>query len=245
LCTLFALTAAQASGGSAGPVLLGRLASALFELDRWVPQHQDDLRDAARDRAVGQVEVPGLPVVVSIPLTVASEGDPAQVEAAIASAAGERLWREGRSAFAGDDGPGGDISLTSPVRWTISLLKQDRHAPWLIAAAAGMVTALALALLTLFTSIGGFAGVSRGLLVAGLLYGAACGAGWLAMQGLARAASSPLDIEIARIVRDCAWIGLRAGFATALIGLAALVAAWTGQRDRRYQEWPSALDEPA
>jgi hypothetical protein len=224
-------------------VLLGRLASALFELDRWIPEHEDDIRDAARDRTVGDVQVEDLPVQVSIPLPVATGGDVAQIEAAIASASGDRLWREGRSAFAAN-GAGGDISLTSPVRWTISLLKQDRHDPWLVMTASGALAALVFALLTLFTA-GGFARVGRSLLLAGLLYGGGCGGLWLLMQALSGAASSPVDVEVARIVRDCAWIGLRAGFATALIGLAGLVAAWTTQRDGRYQEWPGALDEPA
>ncbi|HXH22115.1 MAG TPA: hypothetical protein VNN10_08800 [Dehalococcoidia bacterium] len=246
MVTIFFLTLAQASGARAGPVLLGRLASAMVELDRWAPRHSDDLAEAARDRTRPQVAVEGLPLRLSIPTSVAASGDPEAIRDAIMSAAGQSLWRDGRAAFVDDEGVvAGDISITSPVRWTITTLKQDRNDFWLVATAAAGVASLAIGLLTLFAAPGGFAVVARGALGAGVLCVLAFGAIWALMQALAGAAMAPADIELARIGRDWAWMGLRAGFATGLVGLAGQVAVWTAQRERRYERWPRAADEPA
>ena len=244
--TLFALTGAQATGETAGPVLLGRLAATLFELPRWTPAHREDLQAAALARTTGPVQVEGLPVAVQVPAATALSGDDGQLEAAIAAAAGRRLWDEGRLAFADGKGATGDISLSSPVRWAIGLLEREDHVAWQISLFVALAASSALGLLVTFTSEGGIASMLRCTAFGAAGFALASSALWLVAEVLSGGFSTPVDAEVARIVRDCAWMGLRAGVAVGFVSAAGLlVVRATGQRDNRYAEWPGAVDEPA
>ncbi len=244
--TLVCLSGMQATGATAGPVLLGRLASAMFEIDRWTPGHLEDIEAASRDRARGTVEVEGLPIDLSIPVSVAQTGDEAAVRASISAAAGLRLYDAGRDALVAGAGPGGSISITEPVRWALDLLKRDTHAIWRAAFIVALVAAAGSGLLVLLASSAGPNGLLRGAALGAGLFCVASLTLWLLAQAAAGRSSTPLSQELARVVKDCALIGLRAGLAVTVSSLAALVLIrFIKLPERRYSEWPAALDEPA
>jgi hypothetical protein len=191
----------------------------LFELDRWVPQHREELEVLANDRGRGSVDVGGLPIAVSVPAGAVLAGDDGVLAGAIADTAGTRLYTEGRTAFAGEDG-GGAISVTEPARWAVSLLGSDAHQFWQIALAASALAlglAVGVVVLTTTASIGGLV---RPLLFGSVAFVVACGLFWALALIAAQGVSSPVDGEIGRIVRDACWIGLRAGLASTAVALA-------------------------
>lgn len=244
--TLGALTGLQATGSIAGPRLLGRLAAALFELDRWTPAHIEDIQAAARGRIRGPVEVTGLPVRVAVPLNAASDGDADSLQEALASAAGRELYEHGQDAFLDGEDAAGGLAVTDPVRWAIGLLEREDHQWWKIAAAVGVIGVMLSTGLVLLASPAGVTSLLGATLVGGLGFAMASLAGWLLMQLAADAATSPMNKELASIAGDCAWLGFRLGAATGLAGLALLLMLQLfGQQSRRYANWSGHLDEAA
>jgi hypothetical protein len=239
---LGALCAFQVTGPTAAPRLLGRLAAALFELDRWTPQHREELGTVAADRTRGLVEVKGLPVEVSVPPADVLSADGSALGRAIATAAGERLYDEGRGAFTG----GGDISMTSPERWAISMLDKSSHDAWRAGLAAASVMALAAFALCALTSASGLAGALRAATVGAAAFAAVAAASWLVAGLGARIPDAPADSELMRMLRDCAWLGLRNGLALTAAGAALVLALRVLQQPGpALEEWPAAFDEPA
>ncbi len=243
--SLCALTGAQATSATAGPRLLGRLASAMFELDRWAPAHREDLRAAAKDRVRGQVDVTGIPVPVSIPTAAVLSSSDDALPDAIAGAAGARLYQEGRSAFVDGEGGTGDISVTQPARWAIALLGHDNEALWRAALLASIVSSVVFATLVLFASPAGPANVFRLSAIAGFAFLLPSLAAWFVGRLAATSLSSPVDAELARMAHDVAWMAVRdalaVGFASVVL---VLLLRFAGQPGRSYADWPGPLDEP-
>jgi hypothetical protein len=242
---LGALCGFQATGATAAPRLLGRLTAALFELDRWTPQHREELRTIAANRTRGPVDVKGLPVAVSVAPADVLSADGSTLARAIAAAAGERLYADGASAFAGPDG-GGNFSMTSPERWAIALLDKSSHAFWQAGLAAAAVLALAALGLCALTSASGLAGALRTAASGAAAFAALAAVFWAGAglgAGIPKAAA---DRELLRMLRDCAWLGLRNGLALTAAGAAlVLMLRTTQQTGAGVQEWSAALDEPA
>ncbi len=241
---LLALTGSQATGASAGPRLLGRLAAALFELDRWTPQHKEELQTVARERIRGPVDVQGLPIRISV-ASGAALGSDDELATAIAAAAGEALYWQGRSAFVDGDTVAGDISITRPVRWAIDLLRSSHHRAWQgLLFVTAMLSACAL-LLMLAASTSGLDGAIRAITRGGSAYSLAMALLWASCAAGAGRLSGP-DREVARMLGSCASMGLLDGIAISIGCLAALVALRQfRQAGGRLREWPAALDEPA
>jgi hypothetical protein len=132
------------------------------------------------------------------------------------------------------------------VRWVIGLLEREDHAAWEIALLVALAASVTLGLVVTFTSERGIASVLRCVASGAAGWGLASGALWMLAHVLSRGLSTPVDAEVTRILRDCAWMGLRAGVAVGFASAAGLLLIRaTGQRDNRYAEWPGAVDEPA
>jgi hypothetical protein len=242
--TLIALTGAQSTGATAGPRLLGRLAAALFELDRWVPAHAEDIAAAARDRTRGLVGVDGLPVRVLVTQAAAS-ADGEELGAAIADAAGQRLYSEGRVAFVDGEGANGDISLTQPTRWAIALLEQEEHSKWQFLLYSSALSTLALFGLVSVTSLGGVGMALRTVAIAsGIATVLAIGA-WLLCEAVARITASPPNAETARLLASCLRLGLQDAVVVGLgAGIINFALRSLTPQPRPLRQWP-AVDEPA
>jgi hypothetical protein len=243
--TLGTLTGAQATGATVGPRLLGRLAAALFELDRWTPQHQEELQTVAQERTRGQVEVNGLPVHAAVsPAAVLGNAD--SLANSIAAAAGEELYTYGRVAFVDGEGAQGDISITKPVRWAIALLEQEEHQSWQVALAVSAGLTLAAFVLVAVTSWSGLAGAVRTVTVGSAIFTLVSTLIWVVCQIASHAILSAPDSEVARMLGDCARLGLQDGVTVGVAGvLLNLVLRQLAQQGSHYEKWPAALDEPA
>lgn len=242
--TLAALTGAQATGGTAGPRLLGRLAGALMEVERWVPAHREDLQAAARDRTRGAVEVEGLPLGVTIPAGIAIGGDATAVGDAIAAAAGRQLYDRGRAAFVDDQDGSGDISVTEPVRWAITLLQRDGHLIWVAGLVMGLVVSAVLALYVA-ASTAGLLNAPRLVSFGAFAFLLAGGGFWGLCRLAADSASAPVDSELIRILGDCAWMGVRNATAVSAASVALLLLLRLPPSAHPYAERHDPLDEPA
>jgi hypothetical protein len=235
--TLFALAGYQVTSPEPGTRLLGRLAAALVELDRWTPVHREDVQLAARDRPQESVLVDDLPVDVVLPSAAVLEADDSAMAALLRQAMGRRLYREGHSVMRDDEGAN-HLDITEPVRWTVSLLGSDMHGFWRVALVVTGAATLGLLVIIVTSGRSPFPP-----LVAGALLGAA-GAlcVWLIAGVAGRTFDGAIDRETALILQDGAWLGLRNSVAASVIALG-LLYLWRTliePRQNRGQEtyWP-------
>src|SRR6187402_1511573 len=94
MATIFSLAAYQVTTEGAATRLLSRLAASMFEVDRWLPAHQDDLELVARDRPDSFVRV-DLPIAVNLPARAVIDADTRQLRSRIVSEMGSILYRRG------------------------------------------------------------------------------------------------------------------------------------------------------
>jgi hypothetical protein len=213
--TLFFLTSLagyQVTGATAGPRLLGRLGAALIELDRWLPAHLEDIRSSGQARASGAFRPNDLPIEVTLAAGEAVNAEAATLQRRLVQGIGDSLYRNGELAFHDQEGNPGHLAVNEPARWTLALLDQDAHSVWRLLLPASLVL-LGLAIA---------AQVMQGhnplpaLAAAGIIGSAIALANGLLGEVLSRAAVSPIDREIALILRDGAWLTLRDCVALAL-----------------------------
>jgi hypothetical protein len=242
---LLAFAGYQVTGETAGPRLLGRLASSLVELDRWVPAHRDDMQLVARDRPDENILIDDLPVDVLLPSdAVLAVGDrDAELSVLLRDAMGRRLYTEGRGVLQDESGVT-HLGVTEPVRWSVSLLSADTHGTWRLA----LIASTLLTLLFVVSFV-----VSKRSPVAPLLTGAVLAVvvsffGWLVGSSAGSWFASSVDKEVVLILRDGAWLALRNSLAVAAMLLAllflqrALLAPRVRDDDGMY--WPESYDEP-
>jgi hypothetical protein len=246
---LFSFSGYQLTGETAGTRLLGRLASSLVELERWVPTHRDDMQLLARDRPGENVLIDDLPIDVLLPseAVVAVGEDDTALTLLLRESMGRRLYAEGHGALQDEEG-GTHLGVTEPVRWTISLLDSGTHATWRLALMASALLTAVFAASFLVTRRSPLASMAAGAGIAVVVAFLA----WLAARVIGSSFDSALDREIALILRDGAWLGLRNSLAAAAILLAllylynALVAPRLRREDEYY--WPESEefydDEP-
>ena len=213
---LFALAGYQVTSETAATRLLGRLAAVIVELDRWLPAHAADLRLEAADATTDTVRPAGFPVSITLPAADVTAADDAALRRLIVDASGAALNGDGLAAFRDAEGRGGSLGLDEPVRWTVALLDDGAHSFWR--------AALLLALVALLGATAAVLMNGRSPVVP-FVFGAAAAlaasfAVWLLSLGANEAFTSAVDREIALIVRDGAWIGLRNGLAVAGAALA-------------------------
>ncbi len=241
--TLLAFAGYQVTGEEGATKLLGRLAAALVELDRWVPSHREDIQLLAKDRPQESVLIDDLPVDVVLPSAAVLEADNEGIRDLLRAAMGRRLYEEGRGTLQ-DEAGGTHLPVTEPVRWTVSLLGSGAHGFWRIATmATGLATLGLLASLVM----------SRRSPMMPLLAGAigaavAAFSVWLVAGGAGSMFDSAVDKEIMLILRDGAWLGLRNSLAVAAISLAvlylwrALMAPRLTRDDEPY--WAESGEQP-
>ncbi len=215
---LFSLSGYQVTSETASGRLLGRLAAAVIELDRWLPAHDEDLRLLAAEARGGSVRPAGLPVPIALPADAVAASDAKGLRAMIVEATGAALRRDGLAAFRDDAGAGGSLGV-EPVRWTVALLGESAHAFWGAALLLSVVALVGFAAALLLEG----RPLLGPLALGGGLAAAAAFAAWLLALAADQAFASAIDSEIALILRNGAWIGLRNGLAVGGAGLALLL----------------------
>ena len=212
---LFCLAGFQVTNETAGHRLLGRVGAALIELDRWLPAHHDDIELLSRDRPDAPLTLPDLPIDVTISPVTAVDATDESLRVAITRAMGEKLYSDGSDAVHDEEGKS-HLGVAEPVRWTINLLGDSAHSFW---RSALILTGLILLVLcagllwtrqspVLAVAIGGGIAAGFSLLV------------WVIAEVLQSVIDGAMDKEIALVLRDGAWLGLRNGLAVLAIGLA-------------------------
>jgi hypothetical protein len=229
---LFTLAGYQVTTVTAGVRLEGRLGAALIELDRWLPAHREDLNLLSRDRPTAPLVLPDVPIEVSIPADQIANASDAALEAEIRRAMGEVLYQQGSGAVHDEQGKT-HLSVTDPVRWAINLTGEGAHSFWRTVLLITTVLLLAVCAGQLY---------GRHSPLPGLAVGGGVAAGgalivWLAAHALNSALDSAVDKEIALVLRDGAWLGLRNGLAVVAIALSALYLLGVVARRDGHEGW--------
>jgi hypothetical protein len=212
---LFCLAGFQVTNETAGQRLLGRVGAALIELDRWLPAHHDDIELLSRDRPDAPLTLPDLPVDVTISPSAAIDASDESLRMVITRAMGEKLYSDGSGAVHDEEGKS-HLGVAEPVRWTINLLGDSAHSFWRSALILTGLILLVLCAGLLWTrqspvvaiAVGGGIAAAFSLIV------------WLIAEALQSVIDGAMDKEIALVMRDGAWLGLRNGLAVLAIGLA-------------------------
>lgn len=233
---MFCLSLFQITGAVAAPRLLGRLAAASIELDRWLPAHLDDIESSARERPRASIEVTGLPITVFVPATSVMLDGGAHLQAAIETAMGSEVYRNGEAAFHGDGG----LSVTEPSRWTIELLGPSLHKVWEFLSLAFLAALVIQATLTAVIAEGArLPGVLKPIAAGGAITLVLSAVLWVAFRAGALLTGASVNGEVLLIGRDAAGISLRDGLAVglgagAVLMLLRIAAAYgvAGQTDR-------------
>jgi hypothetical protein len=234
---LVTLSLAQASEEAAAKRSLARSVAILAEVDAFLEDRLDALRQEAEASENGLVEISDFPVVIVVPADGLLNEDEAAVRALLLRAAADRIYEEGPSAFRDD--ASGDPSLVSRERAideSMDLFRPDTHdALFLVAAiSAGVTVVLALALLLVSPLHRGLvlvgmsvaAGTIPVLLVSGLL--------WLAARSGADGSGDYLAAEYLELVEALILAPLRNGlvFLASAVCLALLGLVLTPRRRR-------------
>ena len=235
---LFALAAYQITTERAAARLLGRFSAALIEVDRWLPEHKEDLELAARDRPDGMVNLGVLPLPVTLPAAqVIGSGETELRDLIVARMAGS-LYEEGNGAFRDADGASRSPGIDELAHWAPLLLSQGAHGFWTAALPLTLLVLLAFSAAVLHS------GRSLPLIIAAGASGAGVASalvlliatvmrGWL---------SAPVDQEVFLILRDGAMLGARnaVGVLVAALGLLLILRFLEGERRREQQQELSA-----
>jgi hypothetical protein len=162
------------------------------------------------------------------------------LQALIKQAMGEKLYEDGAGAVQDENGES-HLGFAEPVRWTINLLGEDMHGTWRSVLILALLLLLALCTGMLWTRQSPLMALAiGGAIAAGLSLGV-----WLLAQVMNTVLDGAVDKEIALVLRDGAWIGLRNGLSLAAIGAAATYLLSQLVRPRgRYDEWDDDYEEP-
>ena len=225
---LFALAGYQVTSETAASRLLVRYSAALVEIDRWLPEHLADIELAARDRPNGTVEVRDLPIPVTLPASAISGAGETEVRARVLDVMAGLLYEHGNGAFRDAEGARSRPGYNEAAYWTALLLTRGAHSFWTATLGIGVLILLAFGASVLQSGRSLPAVVAAG---AGFALVASV-AVWLLAGAATNGFSSPLDGEVALIVRDGAWIGARNAFAVlaAASGLLVLMRSLEGER---------------
>jgi hypothetical protein len=241
---LFALTGYQVTAETAATRLLGRLGAALIEVDRWLPEHREDIQLMARDRPEATMRPNDLPldIVLSSADVIAAPDDPG-LRRLMLRVMGETLYRRGLGAFQDSDGERRRPGIDEPLRWSVAFLTASTHGFWraalpisvllLLAPVAGVLLAGRLPL-TQIAFGGGFSA-------------AACLAWWFIAEAGSGLFAGAVDREIMLVVRDGAWIGLRNSLAVAVAagGVVALLSIMARPHGMPHQPWQRQVQTEA
>ena len=235
---LFALTGYQVTSRTAATRLLGRLAATLVEIDRWLPSHQDDIELLARDKPQSQLGLSDLPIDVSLQASqiIDLAGREDALRALIVSRMGVALYEDGTGAFRDEQGGQRSLSITEPVRWTVTLLEGSRRSFWEAVLLLSLLVALAAVAAVL---LGGGSPLAPILIGAGLAATLSLTV-WLLATAAQAAVENPVDKETMLILRDGAWIGLRDSLAvTVAAGSLLILLGPKRQQLRSSSSWPN------
>jgi hypothetical protein len=226
LFVLFALAGFQVTGATAATRLLGRLGSALIEVDRWLPAHREELELRARERPQGFIQPGDIPVVTTLPSSQILDA-PDQLQDRLVTAMGSSLYENGTDALQGSSGPV-KLSEEEPVRLATNLLSKDAHRKWTAALIVGTILLAGLCL--------DFLRAGRtplpALLLGATLASIGAGGGLLMATAAGTVLDSGVDKEVMRIARDGAWLGLRDSLAVAVACFGLLLISRTAGWER-------------
>ncbi len=228
VAALFCLAGYQVTSATAAPRLLSRLGVAIVELDRWLPNHTDDVQLLARDRPQGTVRLADLPVSVTLPASRVVGADLPTLRSLVYQEMGRTLYGDGNGAFRDREGNPRKPAITEPVRWTVVLLGKGAHNFWKAALPVSLLLAVAATAGVLMGGRSPLLSLAGGSVFATL----SCIAVWLLADAASGLFGSAVDKETLLILRDGTLIGLRDSLAVALVTLSTLVLLMTFGRDR-------------
>jgi len=205
IVALFALAGWQVTGETASTRLLSRLAAAIVEIDRWLPAHYEDIQLLARDRPDDLIVIPDLPIQVVLPSAAVIDAEPAALESLIRREMGRQLYEDGNSAFRDSEGNSASLGITEPVRWTVTLLGPGMHGVWLALLALTVLLALAAAASVMTIGENPVHAIATGAVIGAV----SALAFFFLMKLLASMTGDHVDQEIALILKDGAWVGVR------------------------------------
>jgi hypothetical protein len=238
MVVLFALAGYQVTSETAATRLLSRLGAALMEIDRWLPQHQDDIDLMARDKPEGRVIVADVPVALNLASAevLAVSGDTQALRTLLVDHLGKTLYADGVGAFRDDGGGQRSLAVTEPVRWTVTMLAADKHGFWQAAVVFCFLLLLALSAAVLMAGGSPLPPLAIGAGVGG---GIALGV-WLLSVAGRLVIEGPVEQEILLIIRDGAMIGVRNALAVT-VAAGGFHLLLSGQRGRmRSTGWRTA-----
>jgi hypothetical protein len=226
LFALFALAGFQITGRTAATRLLGRLGSALIEVELWLPAHREELELRAGERPQGIIQASDIPVVTSLPSSQILDA-PELLQDRLVAAMGRSLYDNGTDALQGDAGPV-KLGEDEPVRLATNLLSKHAHGLWTAALALSGILLAGLCL--------DFIRAGRtplpSLLLGAVLACIGAGGGWLMATAAGTVLESGVDKEVMRIARDGAWLGLRDSLAVAVACTGLLLISRTAGWER-------------
>jgi hypothetical protein len=173
----------------------------------------------ARDRPTETMLIDDLPIDVLLPsgdVLAVGENDRALSEL-LREAMGRRLYAEGRGVLQDDEGTA-HLGVTDPVRWAVSMLDAGMHGLWRLALIGTSVLTVLFAgsfVLSKRSPLGPMA-AGAGIAVVVSFFG------WLLAGVGGSMFDSAVDKEIAEILGDGAWLGLRNSLAAGAVLLALL-----------------------
>ncbi|MPZ48959.1 MAG: hypothetical protein GEU75_06560 [Dehalococcoidia bacterium] len=239
---LFTLTGYQVTTETAASRLLGRLGASLIELDRWLPEHREDIELQARDRPEATVRPGDLPIELVLPSAAVLEAIDAQaLDTLLLDTIGHTLYTRSTGAFRNDEGERQALGIDEPVRWTVQALDEGRHSFWR--------AALPITLLVLLAPVAGVLLAGRSPLtpiaIGAGISAALCLAAWFLTQTLAGFFDAAVDKETMLILRDGAWIGLRNSLAVTVTAAALtfLLSTLLRPRARRHVWEPTVTPD--
>jgi hypothetical protein len=157
---------------------------------------------------------------------------------------GHALYNEGSGAIQDEEGAT-HMAVTDPIRVAIDMLGQGAHSFWQLAVVLTAVILLAICAGMAWARQSPFPALAiGGVVAAGLSLFA-----WIGAQVLGSSLDSNVDREIALVLRDGAWLGVRNGIAAAVIGggLAFVVsAALPARRPNNWEhkeDWQDEWDD--
>jgi hypothetical protein len=240
----FTLAGLQLTSESTGERILRRAVAIATEIDVNLPQIESDLRETAAGRQGERVLVPNFPIPVELTIEEATTLGGAELRSVILTRAGERLYRDGSSAWAGADPEGNQqvqrISSAGVLHSGLGLLTKSTNTVFLITSILFGLLALGLAAL-LMVSLRGY----MRLLVAGVVTLASSLpllAGAVALRFIMRTAEPEGDAFVQGLLDlgvDAMWVPIRDYAALSVLGalltlVGALLLWWQSRAQTRF-----------
>lgn len=239
----FTLAGLQLTSESTGQRILRRAIAIATEIDASLPQIESDLRETAAEPPAESLLVPNFPIPVELTVGEAATLEGAELRSVILTRAGERLYKDGSSAWAAADPEARQqvqrISSAGVLHRGLGLVTSSTNTAFLISSILFGLLALAFGT-ALMLSLRGY----MRLLVAGVVTLASSLpllAGAVALRFIMRTAEPEGDVFVQGLLDlgvDAMWVPIRDYAALTVLGalltlMGALLLWWQSRAEAR------------